>query len=116
MSRGIAFLGLSFCLLFMNSCAGLGALVTISAFGVAGYEEVRVHRPDLKLEPLPNLVNFSSDQPSNQQLNKIQKTKVSPDFGFDCSKLSDKKKQSKCFNDFSKALANDKSKTLKKKG
>jgi hypothetical protein len=115
MSRGIAFFGLSFCLLFMNSCAG-GALVTITAFGVEVYEEARVHRPDLKLEPLSNYVNFSSDQPTNQQLKTIHTTKVSPDFGFDCSKLSDKKKQSKCFNDFSKALANDKSKILKKKG
>ncbi len=115
MRRGVAFLWLLFCLLFMNSCAGLGALVTITAFGVEGYEEVRVHRPDLKLEPLSNYANFSSDRPSDQQLNKIRNTKVLPDFGFDCSKLSDKKKQSKCFNDFSKALAKNERKSLNKK-
>ena len=116
MSKGVAFFGLSFCLLIMNSCAGFGALATITAFGVEGYEEARVHRPDLKLEPLSSYVNFSSDQPSDRQIKKTHTTKVSPDFGFNCSKLSDKKKQSKCFNDFSKALANEESKTLKVKG
>ena len=116
MRKVVAFFWLSFCLLFMNSCAGFGALVTITAFGVEGYEEARVHRPDLKLEPISNYVNFSSDQPSDQQIKKTHTIKMSPDFGFNCSKLSDKKKQSKCFNDFSKALSNDESKTLKGKG
>lgn len=115
MRRGIAFFGLSFCLLFMSSCAGFGALVTITAFGVGGYEEVRVHRPDLKLKPLSDYANFFSDEQSDQQINRTHKAEVPSDFGFNCSKLSDKKKQSKCFNDFSKALAKDESKTFNQK-
>ena len=39
MKRGIAFLGLAICLFVMNSCAGFGALVTVTAFGVEAYEE-----------------------------------------------------------------------------
>ncbi|SVB48748.1 uncharacterized protein METZ01_LOCUS201602, partial [marine metagenome] len=52
MRRVFYFSGMLLCLFFMSSCAGVGALVTITAFGVEGYEEARVHRPDLKLEPL----------------------------------------------------------------
>ena len=56
MNRGLSFLWLLLCLLLMSSCAsGIGALVTITAFGVEVYEEARVHRPDLKLEPLSSL-------------------------------------------------------------
>ena len=81
MRRGIAFFGLSFCLLFMSSCAGFGALVTITAFGVGGYEEVRVHRPDLKLKPLSDYANFFSDEQSDQQINRTHKAEVPSDFG-----------------------------------
>ena len=65
MSRGLSFLWLSLCLFLMSSCAGFVALGTITAFGVGGYEEARVHRPDLKLEPLSTYLsdlNFSSKQ------------------------------------------------------
>ena len=116
MSKGVAFFGLSFCLLIMNSCAGFGALATITAFGVEGYEEARVHRPDLKLEPLSSYVNFSSDQPSDRQIKKTHTAKVSPDFGFNCSKLSDKKNNLNVLMISQKLWPMKKAKPLRKKG
>ena len=124
MRRGIAFLGLALCLFVMNSCAaGVGALVTITAFGVEAYEEARIHRPDLKLKPisdhlnrlrLPNIL-FLSKQSSDQNDTKTESSSVSPSFGFNCSKLDSEKKQSECFNDFSKALAREEDEFNKQK-
>ena len=114
----------------MSSCAGFGTLVTITAFGVEGYEEARIHRPDLKLKPiqshidsvqnhirLPNLPNLNlfSNQPSEENNAKTSSYNAPADFGFDCSMLGDPKKQSKCFDDFSKALAKREDQSLKTK-
>ncbi len=114
----------------MSSCAGVGALVTITAFGVEGYEEARIHRPDLKLKPvqshiesvqnyirLPNLPSLKlfSNQPSEENNAKTSASNAPAEFGFDCSSLDDTKKQSKCFDDFSKALAKREDQSLKPK-
>ena len=114
----------------MSSCAGVGALVTITAFGVEGYEEARIHRPDLKLKPiqshiesvqnyirLPNLPSLKlfSNQPSEENNAKTSASNALAEFGFDCSSLDDAKKQSKCFDDFSKALAKREDQSLKPK-
>ena len=130
MSRVFYFSGMLLCLFFMSSCAGFGALVTITAFGVEGYEEARVHRPDLKLKPiqshiesvqkyiqLPNLTSLKlfSNQPSEENNAKTSSYNAPADFGFDCSMLGDAKKQSKCFDDFSKALAKRVDQSLKTK-
>ena len=127
MKRGIAFLGLALCLFVMNSCAGFGALVTVTAFGVEAYEEARIHRPDLKLAPIsdhlrwPN-IEFFSEQSSDQNNTKTDQndtktatSSASSTFGFDCSKLEGKKNQSKCFHDFSKTLAQEENKYNKQK-
>ena len=120
MKRGIAFLGLALCLFVMNSCAGFGAIVTITAFGVEAYEEARIHRPDLKLAPIsdhlrwPN-IEFFSEQSSDQNNTKTATSSASSTFGFDCSKMEGKKNQSKCFHDFSKALAREENKYNKQK-
>jgi len=130
MRRVFYFLGMLLCLFFMSSCAGFGALVTITAFGVEGYEEARVHRPDLKLKPiqshiesvqkyirLPNLPSLKlfSNQPSEENNAKTSASNAPAEFGFDCSSLDDAKKQSKCFDDFSKALAKREDQSLKPK-
>ena len=127
MKRGIAFLGLALCLFVMNSCAGFGAIVTITAFGVEAYEEARIHRPDLKLAPIsnhlrwPNIELFSeqsSDQnntKTDQNGTKTVARSASSTFGFDCSRMKGEKNQSKCFNDFSKALAQEENKYNKQK-
>ena len=127
MKRGIAFLGLALCLFVMNSCAGFGAIVTITAFGVEAYEEARIHRPDLKLAPISDHlqwpdIEFFSEQSSDQNNTKIDQngtktatSSASSTFGFDCSKIGDEKKQPKCFNDFSKVLAQRADKSLKSK-
>ena len=130
MRRVFYFSGMLLCLFFMSSCAGVGTLVTITAFGVEGYEEARIHRPDLKLKPiqshidsvqnhirLPNLPNLNlfSNQPSEENNAKTSSYNAPADFGFDCSKLGDAKKQSKCFDDFSKALAKREDQSLKSK-
>ena len=130
MRRVFYFSGMLLCLFFMSSCAGVGALVTITAFGVEGYEEARVHRPDLKLKPiqshiesvqkyirLPNLTSLKlfSNQPSEENNAKTSASNAPAAFGFDCSKLDDAKKQSKCFDDFSKALAKRENQSLKSK-
>ena len=127
MKRGIAFLGLALCLFVMNSCAGFGALVTVTAFGVEAYEEARIHRPDLKLAPIsdhlrwPN-IEFFSEQSSDQSNTKTDQngtktatSSASSTFGFDCSKMEGKKNRSKCFHDFSKALAQEENKYNKQK-
>ena len=127
MKRGIAFLGLVLCLFVMNSCVGVGAVVTIAAFGVEAYEEARIHRPDLKLAPIsdhlrwPN-IEFFSEQSSDQNNTKTDQngtktatSSTSSKFGFDCSKMEGKKNQSKCFHDFSKALAREENKYNKQK-
>ena len=120
MKRGIAFLGLALCLFVMNSCAGVGAVVTVAAFGVEAYEEARIHRPDLKLAPIsdhlrwPN-IEFFSEQSSDQNNTKTATSSASSTFGFDCSKMEGKKNQSKCFHDFSKALAQEENKYNKQK-
>ena len=58
MRRAFYFLGMLLCLFFMSACAaGVGALVTVAAFGVEGYEEARVHRPDLKLKPIQSHID-----------------------------------------------------------
>lgn len=111
----------------MSSCAGLAAFVTVTAFGVESYEEARVHRPDLKLKPIqshietaqkflriPDLPNFS-DQPSKGKKTKTSSSNVPAAFGFDCSRLEDAKKQSKCFDDFSKTLAKREAQALAKR-
>lgn len=126
MRRVFYFSGMLLCLFIMSSCAGLGAVVTIAAFGVEGYEEARVHRPDLKLKPiqshiesvqnlLPNLprLNFFSNQPSEKKNVKTSSYHAPAEFGFDCSRLEDENKQSKCFDDFSKALAQREDQSLK---
>ena len=127
MKRGIAFLGLALCLFVMNSCAGVGAIVTVAAFGVEAYEEARFHRSDLKLAPIsdhvqwPNIELFSeqsSDQnntKTDQSGTKTVTSSASSTFGFDCSKMKGKKNRSKCFNDFSKALAQEENKYNKQK-
>ena len=127
MKRGIAFLGLALCLFVMNSCAGFGAVVTIAAFGVEAYEEARIHRPDLKLAPISNHlrwpnIGFFSEQSSDQNNTKTDQnstkaatSSVTSTFGFDCSKMEGKKNQSKCFHDFSKALAQEENKYNKQK-
>ena len=117
MRRVLNFLGMLLCLFFMSSCASVGALATITAFGVEGYEEARIHRPDLKLKPiqshiesvqkyirLSNLKLFSN-QSSEENNAKTSASNAQAEFGFECSKLGDKEKQSKCFNEFSKLLA-----------
>ena len=120
MKRGIAFLGLALCLFVMNSCAGVGAIVAVAAFGVEAYEEARIHRPDLKLEPIsnhlrwPNIELFS-EQSSDQNNTKTATSSASSTFGFDCSKMESKKNQSICFHDFSKALAWEENKYNKQK-
>ena len=120
MKRGIAFLGLALCLFVMNSCAGVGAVVAVAAFGVEAYEEARIHRPDLKLAPIsdrlrwPNIELFS-EQSSDQNNTKTATSSASSTFGFDCSKMESKKNQSKCFHDFSKALAREENKYNKQK-
>ncbi len=104
----------------MNSCAGVGAVVTVAAFGVEAYEEARIHRPDLKLAPIsdrlrwPN-IEFFSEQSSDQNNTKTATSSASSTFGFDCSKMESKKNQSKCFHDFSKALAREENKYNKQK-
>ena len=127
MKRGIAFLGLALCLFVINSCAGVGAIVTVAAFGVEAYEEARFHRSDLKLAPIsdhvqwPNIELFSeqsSDQnntKTDQSGTKTVTSSASSTFGFDCSKMKGKKNRSKCFNDFSKALAQEENKYNKQK-
>ena len=130
MRRVFYFSGMLLCLFFMSSCAGVGALVTITAFGVEGYEEARIHRPDLKLKPiqshiesvqnfirLPNLPSLKlfSNQSSEENNAKTSGPNATAEFGFECSKLGDKKKQSKCFNDFSKFLAQQYEKHLSQK-
>ena len=131
MRRVFYFSGMLLCLFFMSSCAGgVGALVTITAFGVEGYEEARVHRPDLKLKPiqshiesaqkylrLPSLLslNLFSNQPPEENNAKTSASNAPAQFGFDCSRLEDAKKQSKCFDDFSKALAKREDQSLESK-
>ena len=130
MRRVFYFSGMLLCLLFMSSCAGVGALVTITAFGVEGYEEARIHRPDLKLKPiqshidsvasfikLPDLpkLSFFSNQSSKENNAKTSASNAPAAFGFDCSRLGDTKKQSKCFDDFSKTLAKREAQSLKPK-
>ena len=127
MKREIAFLGLAICLFVMNSCAGLAVVAGVTAFGVEAYEEARIHRPDLKLVPIsdhlrwPN-IEFFSEQSSDQNNTKTDQngtktatSSASSTFGFDCSKMEGKKNQSKCFNDFSKALAQEENKYNKQK-
>jgi hypothetical protein len=92
--------------------------VTITAFSVEGYEEARVHRPDLKLEPLSNYlpdVKFSSNESPSRKNTKTSASRAMAEFGFDCSRLKDAKKQSKCFDDFSKALAKREDQPLRPK-
>ena len=118
MRRVFYFLGTLLCLFFMSSCAGVGALVTITAFGVEGYEEARVHRPDLKLEPLSSYfpdLPFPFKESSGRKNTKTSASNAPAEFGFDCSSLGDAKKQSKCFDDFSKALAKREDQSLKPK-
>ena len=110
MRRVFYFSGMLLCLFFMSSCAGLGALVTITAFGVEGYEEARVHRPDLKLEPLSSYfpdLPFPLKESSGPKNTKTSASNAPAEFGFDCARVDDAKKQSKCFDDFSKALARE---------
>ena len=118
MQRMVYLAGMLFCLLLLSSCAGVGALVTITAFGVEGYEEARVHRPDLQLKPisnyLPDLKVFSKES-SNRENTKTSSSNTPAEFGFDCSTLDGERKQSKCFDDFSKALAKKEEQTLKPK-
>lgn len=112
------FLGMLLCLFFMSSCAGVGALVTITAFGVEGYEEARVHRPDLKLEPVSSFfpdLPFPFKGSSGRKNTKTSASNAPVGFGFDCSSLDDTKKQSKCLDDFSKALAKRENQSLKSK-
>ena len=108
--------GMLLCLLLMNSCAAVGILGGITAFGVEAYEEVRIHRPDLKLVPISNHLNgltfpnilFLSKQSPDQKDTKTEAGNAPPTFGFNCSKLESEKKQSECFNDFSKTLTQQK--------
>jgi len=102
----------------MSSCAGVGVIVTMTAFGVEGYEEARVHRPDLKLEPLSSYfpdLPFPFKESSGRKNTKTSASNAPAEFGFDCSSLGDAKKQSKCFDDFSKALAKREDQSLKPK-
>jgi len=107
----------------MSSCAGLGAVVTIAAFGVEGYEEARVHRPDLKLKPIQShiesvtrFIRLPNIKLSPQKKNvKTSSSNAPAAFGFDCSRLEDAKKQSKCFDDFSKTLAKREAQALAKR-
>jgi len=118
MRRMFFLAGMLICLLLLSSCAGVGALVTITAFGVEGYEEARAHRPDLKLEPLSNYLpdlKFSSNESPSRKDTKTRTSSAPAEFGFDCSRLKDAKKQSKCFDDFSKALAQREDQPLKPK-
>ncbi|MCL0045838.1 hypothetical protein M1N16_06365 [Nitrospinaceae bacterium] len=124
MRRVFYYLGILVCLFFVSSCAGVGALVTITAFGIEGYEEVRVHRPDLKLEPISDHLNrirlpnipFLSKKSSDQNNTKTKPSGALSTFGFNCSNLDDEKKQSKCFDDFSIALAQEEEEYNKQKG
>ena len=118
MRRVFYFSGMLLCLFFMSSCAGVGALVTITAFGVEAYEEARVHRPDLKLEPLSSYfpdLPFPLKESSGPKNTKTSASNAPAEFGFDCSRLEDAKKQSKCFDDFSKTLAKREAQSLKPK-
>ena len=123
MKRGLYFLGMLLCLFFMTSCAAVGALVTVTAFGVEGYEEARVHRPDLKLKPIQShiesvtrFIRLPNIKLSPQKKNvKTSSSNAPAAFGFDCSRLEDAKKQSKCFDDFSKTLAKREAQALAKR-
>jgi murein L,D-transpeptidase YafK len=118
MRKMVYLAGTLLCLLLLSSCAGVGALVTITAFGVEGYEEARVHRPDLQLKPISNYLpdlNIFSKESSNRENTKTSSSNTPAEFGFDCSALNGEKKQSKCFDDFSKALAKKEDLTLKPK-
>jgi hypothetical protein len=125
MKRFLIYLLTGLCLLLLNSCAGLGIGLAVSAFSIEAYEEARIHRPDLKLKPinshiesiqthimLPKLpsLKFFSNQPTEKT-----NPAVSPTFGFDCSRLESEGKQSECFNDFSKALSQRKESKPKQK-
>ena len=122
MRRVLIYMLTGLCLLLLNSCAGLGIGLAVSAFSIEAYEEARVHRPDLKLKPinshiesiqthimLPKLpsLKFFSNQPTEKT-----NAAVSPTFGFDCSRLESEGKQSECFNDFSRTLAQQKDNDL----
>jgi len=118
MRRMVYLAGVLLCLLLLSSCTGVGALVTITAFGVEGYEEARVHRPDLQLEPISNYLpdpKIFSKESSNRENTKTSASNTPAEFGFDCSTLDGEKKQSKCFDDFSKALAKKENHPLKPK-
>ena len=193
MFRRLEIFFLLLCIPFLASCAATGAIVTTAAFGVVAYEEARLQRPDLKLQPaaerlqwpekwrnadfvgdgvavasssvdrvknsravayvgekMPDMdwwpdmltfdlkwpsvpdvqlssnwpyMHFSSNQtatnsPKNKASNVSPKeanssssketktSSTSPTFGFNCSNLETKQKQSECFNQFSKSLAN----------
>ena len=67
MSRFVSFFALWLCLLVLSSCSGVAAVATLTAFGIEAYEEARIHRPDLKLEPISKItelpdLQFFSDQ------------------------------------------------------
>jgi ketosteroid isomerase-like protein len=127
MTRVLVILWTGLCLFLLNSCAGLGIGLTAGVFGIHAYEEARVHRPDLKLKPiqthiesvkkhisLPS-INFISNQPADEENNKKTSATNSQIFGFDCSRLETKKNQSECFNEFSKALSQNKESQIKQK-
>jgi ketosteroid isomerase-like protein len=111
MKRISVYLFTGFCLFILNSCAGVGALVGVAAFGVTAYEGARTHYPELKLKPIDSHLNLSNLQFfSNQttpQKNFEGKKANSKIFGFDCSRQENEIDQSKCFSDFSKALSKD---------
>ena len=118
MRKMFYFTGMLLSLLLMNSCAVVGTIAGITAFGVEGYEEVRVHRPDLKLEPLSSYfpdLPFHFKESSGRKNTKTSASNAPAAFWFDCSSLGDAKKQSKCFDDFSKALAKREDQSLKPK-
>merc|ERR1711900_38511 len=60
-------------------------------------------------------LNLFSNQSSEENNAKTSASNAPAVFGFDCSSLDDAKKQSKCFDDFSKALAKREDQSLKPK-
>jgi ketosteroid isomerase-like protein len=130
MRKNLTFTSLILACIYLNSCAATGALVTVGAFSPVIYEEARLHKPDLKLEPinvildkhnigknvkLPDLtfpdINFPSlNLFSKNKTPQLKSKKIasfdSNAFGFNCSKIKNEKNNTECFNQFSNSSNN----------
>jgi murein L,D-transpeptidase YafK len=130
MRKNLTFTSLILACIYLNSCTAIGALVTVGAFSPVIYEEARLHKPDLKLEPMnaildkhnigknvklpdlklpdlklpnikfPSLNLFSKNKTPQLKSKKIASFDLNT-FGFDCSKIKKEKNNTECFNQFS---------------